>query len=70
VDRPVALLIRSAPQFFANGGGPALLDYRKEQARAQERERKRQRQVAMMVLDDAESTEAEMNWAKEILALS
>jgi hypothetical protein len=68
VDDPVALLIRSAPQVFAKGGGSALLDYRKEQARAQERERKRQRQVAMMVLDDAESTEAEMTWAKEVLA--
>jgi hypothetical protein len=68
VDNPVALLIRSAPQFFAKGGGSALLDYRKEQARAQERERKRQRLAAMMVLDDAESTEAEMTWAREILA--
>jgi hypothetical protein len=70
IDHPVALLVRSVPQFFANGGGAALLDYRKEQARAQERERKRQRQVAMMVLDDAESTEAETTWAKEILAAS
>ena len=68
IDNPIALLIRSVPQFFANGGGAALMDYRKEQARAQERERKRQRQIAMMVLDDAESTEAETAWAKEILA--
>ena len=70
IDNPVALLIRSVPQFFAGGGGSALLDHRKEQARAQDRERKRQRQIAMMVLDDAESTEAETTWAKEILAAS
>jgi len=70
IDNPIALLIRTVPQFFANGGGAALLDYRKEQARAQERERKRQRQVAMMVLDDAESTEAETAWAREILDAS
>ena len=70
IDNPIALLIRSVPQFFANGGGAALMDYRKEQARAQERERKRQRQIAMMVLDDAESTEAETAWAKDILAAS
>jgi hypothetical protein len=70
IDDPIALLIRSVPQFFANGGGAALMDYRKEQARAQERERKRQRQIAMMVLDDAESTEAETAWAKDILAAS
>ena len=66
----MALLIRSVPQFFANGGGVALHDYRKEQARTQERERKRQRQAAMMILDDTESTEAELAWAKEILAAS
>jgi hypothetical protein len=70
IDDPVALLIRSVPQFFVNGGAGALLDQRKEQARAQERERKRQRQAALMVLGDPESTEAEMNWAKEILAAS
>jgi hypothetical protein len=70
IDNPVGLLLRSVPQFFTHGGGAALFDYRKEQARAQERERKRQRQVAMMVLDDAESTEAETTWAKEILAAS
>jgi hypothetical protein len=68
IENPIALLVRSVPQFFANGGGAALFDYRKEQARAQERERKRQRQVAMMVLDDAESTAAETAWAKQVLA--
>ena len=70
IDDPIALLIRSVPQCFANGGGPALLDYRKERSRAQERDRKRQRQIAMMVLDDPESTPAEAAWAKEILETS
>jgi hypothetical protein len=68
IDDPAELLVRSARQFFAQGGGPALADYRKQQAREQERERKRQRQMALMVLDDPESSEAEMAWAREILA--
>jgi hypothetical protein len=67
IEHPVQLLIRSVPQFFANGGSAALLDYRKDQARAQERERKRQRQVAMMILDDTESTDVETAWARDIL---
>ena len=65
---PESAETRSARQFFAQGGGPALADYRKQQAREQERERKRQRQMALMVLDDPESSEAEMAWAREILA--
>jgi hypothetical protein len=67
IDDAIGLLVRSVPQFFARGGAAALLDYRKDQARAQERERKRERQVAMMILDDTESTEVETAWAKAIL---
>lgn len=70
IDNPAGLLIRSVPPLFENGGGPAVLDYRKEQARSQERDRKRQRQVAMTVLDDADATVAEISWAREILAAS
>ena len=70
IEDPAELLIRSARQFFAQGGGAALADYRKQQAREQERERKRQRQMALMVLDDPESSEAELTWARETLAQS
>jgi len=67
IDNPVALLIRSVPQCFANGGSTALDDYRRERARQQERERKRARRVAQMVLDDPESAVAEVAWAHEVL---
>jgi hypothetical protein len=67
IDNPAALLIRSVPQFFANGGSTALDDYRRERARQQERERKRARRVAQMVLDDPESAVAEVAWAREVL---
>ena len=67
IDNPVALLIRSAPQFFANGGSTVLEEYRRERAREQDRERKRVRRLARMVLDDPESAAAEVTWARELL---
>src|ERR1041385_4521033 len=55
IDNPIGLLLRSVPQFFANGGSAPLDDCRKERSREQDRERRRERQMAQMVLADPES---------------
>jgi hypothetical protein len=68
IERPVALLLRSVPPFFAEGGATALLDYRRERDRERERDRRRERQAAQFVLDDPASTEAELAWAREVVA--
>jgi hypothetical protein len=67
VEDPVELFTRTIPPLFADGGGVALRDYRREQARAHERERQRERQAAQMVVDDPRSSDAELQWAREIL---
>jgi hypothetical protein len=72
LDNPVGLLINSVPKFFANGGGEALKQHRKEARRGREeaeRHREEKLELPRRILADPDAPEEDKEWARQALYL-
>jgi hypothetical protein len=70
---PVGLLINSVPKFFANGGGEALKQHRKDAQRRREEEKRSEeerRELLQQILADPNAPEEDKEWARLALNLS
>jgi hypothetical protein len=69
---PVGLLINSVPKFFANGGGEALKQHRKDAQRRREEEKRREEErheLLRQILADPNAPEEDKEWARQALYL-
>jgi hypothetical protein len=69
---PVGLLINSVPKFFANGGGEALKQHRKDAQRRREeaeRDQEERRELLRQILADPNAPEEDKEWARQALNL-
>ena len=70
---PVGLLINSVPKFFANGGGEALKQHRKDAQRRREEEKRSEeerRELLQQSLADPNAPEEDKEWARQALNLT